>query len=178
MAQLYDIIDNVKNIYGTSSSLSTLMDFERVLDELDLYAFKNWQKGEIVEGPIYEKYFVTCTLMWPYKMMPDPVGAERLLEYDCYVRFRRSELEAPVKVESSDDYEPGTHYPKMQTYPIWLVEITMPKSLMAEIYRGSVELDGESIDAEELEAAYETGADEQEVTGDVGNEQEPQAAPA
>ena len=78
-----DILQNVKDIYMTDSSLNTLLNFERVIDELGLYAFANWQKGELVAGPVYEKYFVTCTFMWPYKMMPDPSGAERLLNYDC-----------------------------------------------------------------------------------------------
>mgnify|MGYP003345260162 CR=1 FL=1 len=66
---LKDVIENTKTISMTDSALSTLMDFERVIDELDLYAFANWKKGELVEGPIYEKYFVTCTFMWPYKFI-------------------------------------------------------------------------------------------------------------
>ena len=59
-----DVIENTKEIFMTDSSLDTLLDFERVLDELDLYVFANWKKGELVEGPVYEKYFVTCTFMW------------------------------------------------------------------------------------------------------------------
>ena len=47
-----DIVENTKNIYMSESSLKTLMDFERVLDELDMYAFKNWSKGEPVEQPV------------------------------------------------------------------------------------------------------------------------------
>ena len=38
----------------------------------------NWFKGEIVEGPEIEKYWVTVTLMYPHKLMPTP-GAERIL---------------------------------------------------------------------------------------------------
>ena len=41
-----EIVENSKKIYMSESSLKTLMDFERVLDELDIYAFKNWKKGE------------------------------------------------------------------------------------------------------------------------------------
>ena len=43
----------------------------------------------------------------------------------------------------------------------------MSKSLMSEISRGSVEIQGETIDHEDLESAYEQGADEQEVSGEV-----------
>ena len=58
-ADIKDIIQNTKDIYMTDSALASLLDFERVLDELDLYVFSNWKKGELVEGPINEKYFIT-----------------------------------------------------------------------------------------------------------------------
>ena len=31
--------------------MATLLDFERVLDKNHLYAYENWVKGELVEGP-------------------------------------------------------------------------------------------------------------------------------
>ena len=40
-----DVIDNTKEIFMTDSALSTLLDFERVLDELDIYVYKNWKEG-------------------------------------------------------------------------------------------------------------------------------------
>ena len=171
-----DVIENTKEISMSDSALSTLMDFERVLDELDIYVFKNWKQGELVAGPVYEKYFVTCTLMWPKKMMPDPRGAERLLEYDCKINWWQDELEYPVKVKSPDDFKPGTKVPKLAKAPIWLVEITMPKKLMFEIERGSLELENESVDAEDVENAYETGADDLE--GQTATTTPPAAAPA
>ena len=76
MADIKDVLQNTKKIYMTDSALTSLMDFERVIDELDVYVFKNWKKGELVAGPEYEKYFITCTFMWPYKLMPDPRGGE------------------------------------------------------------------------------------------------------
>ena len=48
------VADNIKGIYMSDGSLLTLLDFERVLDELDIYAFKNWQLGELVQGPDVE----------------------------------------------------------------------------------------------------------------------------
>ena len=155
-----DVINNTKEIFMTDSSLDTLMDFERVLDELDTYVFANWKDGELVEGPVYEKYFVTCTFMWPYKMMPDPRGGERLLSYDCEVYYAKDMLEYPVKVEDPDDYEPGTKMPKLAKKPIWLVTIVMPKKLMQEIQQGSLELESETLDLEDIEQAYEEGNDQ------------------
>ncbi len=154
-----DVIENTKEIFMTDSSLTSLLDFERVLDELDLYVFKNWKEGELVEGPIYEKYFVTCTFMWPYKMMPDPRGGERLLDYDCEVYYSKDQLEYPIKVKTPDDFEPGTKMPKMKKTPIWLVKIVMPKKLMQEIQQGSLELESATLDLEDIESAYEEGDD-------------------
>lgn len=154
-----DVIENTKEIFMTDSSLTSLMDFERVLDELDLYVFKNWKLGELVQGPVYEKYFVTCTFMWPYKMMPDPRGGERLLSYDCEVYYSKDSLEYPVKVKDPDDFEPGGKMPKMKTTPIWLVKIVMPKKLMQEIQQGSLELESANLDLEDIGQAYEEGDD-------------------
>jgi hypothetical protein len=173
-----NIIDNVKQIYLTDSALETLMDFERVLDELDLYAFENWKKGELVKGPDYERYFVTCTFMWPKKMMPDPDGGVRLLDYGCEVRYIREMLEYPIQVKSYDDFKPGTKMNKMATKPVWLVEITMPKKLMQDITKGSIELEGETISAEDIEQAYETGADEDVYQGPDTNPAGVAPAPA
>lgn len=166
-----DVIENTKDLSMSDSALATLMDFERVIDELDIYVFKHWKQGELVAGPTYEKYFVTCTFMWPKSKMPDPRGGERLMDYDCKVKWWEDELEYPVKVKTPDDFKPGTKVPRLGKAPIWLVEITMPKSLMFEIERGSLELENESVDAEDIESAYETGADDIEGQGQ-------QAAPA
>jgi hypothetical protein len=155
-----DVIDNTKEIYMTDSSLSTLLDFERVLDELDLYVFDHWKDGELVEGPIYEKYFVTCTFMWPYKLMPDPRGGERLLEYDCEVFYSKDTLEYPIKIDNPDDFEAGTKMPKMGKKPVWLVTIVMPKKLMQEIQQGSLDLESATLDLEDIEQAYEEGDDQ------------------
>jgi hypothetical protein len=155
-----DVINNTKDIFMTDSSLSTLLDFERVLDELDTYVFANWKEGELVEGPVYEKYFVTCTFMWPHKMMPDPRGGERLLSYDCEVFYAKDDLEYPVDIKSPDDFEPGTKMPKMAKKPIWLVTIVMPKKLMQEIQQGSLELESATLDLEDIEQAYEEGDDQ------------------
>ena len=150
---ILDVIENTKELYMTDSAVATLEDFERVLDELDLYVFKHWKQGELVEGPIYEKYFVTCTFMWPYKMMPDPRGGERLIDYDCEVYYAKDTLEYPVDVKSPDDFEPGGRMPKMTSAPVWLVTIVMPKKLMQEIQQGSLELESETIDLEDVEQA-------------------------
>jgi hypothetical protein len=173
---IHTALENVKEIYMSDSALATLLDFERVIDELDVYAFANWKMGELVAGPEYEKYFVTCTFMWPHKKMPDPRGGEQLLNYNCEVLYKKDELEYPVKPKSPEDFRPGTKMAKTKRVPIWLVTVTMPKQLMADIHRGSIELENDKLDLEDVEQAYETGQDEADVQNDQG--QDPMAGQA
>lgn len=157
----WQVAENIRDIYLSEGSLLTLLDFERVLDELDLYAFKNWSIGELVAGPDIGKYRVTCIFMWPEKLMPDPRGARRLLPFDCVVKFKKTSMTVPMKVSDPSDYRPGTHKAKLIEKKIWLVEITMPKSLMSDIRTGSVELEDEDIDFQDLDDAYEQDLDQE-----------------
>jgi hypothetical protein len=156
----WQVAENIRDIYLSEGSLLTLLDFERVLDELDLYAFKNWQIGELVSGPDIGKYRVTCIFMWPEKLMPDPRGARRLLPFDCEVRYKKTTMQVPMKIEDPSDYRPGTQKARLIEKKIWLVEITMPKALMSDIRTGSVELEDEEIDLEDLDSAYEQDLDQ------------------
>jgi hypothetical protein len=155
------VIDTIKGIYTSDGSMNTLLDFERVLDEADLYAFRNWISGELVQGPDVKRYTVSCTFMWPYKLMPDPRGAKRLVAIGCKVRFAKSKIKVPVEIENYDDYVPGTRYPKMTERPIWFVNIIIPTELMNEIKDGSIDLADQDIDLQELDDAYEDDLDQE-----------------
>lgn len=168
----WQVADNIRNIYMSEGSLLTLLDFERVLDELDIYAFKNWDIGELVEGPVVTKYKVSAIFMWPKNLMPDPRGARRLLPFDCEVKYKKTTIKIPIKIEDPSDYQPGTHKARIVEKPIWLVEITMPKSLMSDIRTGSIELEDQEIDLEDLDQAYEDDLDKEEFKQD-GSEQQP-----
>jgi len=164
------IIDTIKGIYTSDGSMSTLLDFERVLDEADLYAFQNWELGELVSGPNIKRYTVDCVFMYPLKLMPNPKGAKRLLTVGCNIKFKKTKIKVPVKIEEFGDYQPGTHYPKMIDREIWLVMIEMPKELMNDIREGSIELAGKDIDLEELDSAYDDDLDKQESGEEDGAE--------
>ena len=165
-ADYWLVAENIKDIYMSEGSLLTLLDFERVLDELDLYAFKNWQLGELVQGPEVGKYKVGCIFLWPEKLMPDPRGARRLLPFDCDVKFKKTTMQIPIKIEDPDDFIPGTHKARLIEKPVWLVEIEMPKSLMSDIRTGSVEFEDQDIDLGELDDAYEQDLNQDEYRTD------------
>ncbi len=131
-----DIVKNVEGIYESDTAFSVLKDFERVLDELDLYVYENWEDGELASGPNIEKHWVSCEFMWPKDKMPDPMGGKRLLDYDCKVSYKKSSLLKPRKIRKPDDIRPGSKKGKLDRLPIWLVNITMPKDLILNIYSG------------------------------------------
>ena len=165
-ADYWLVAENIKDIYMSEGSLLTLLDFERVLDELDLYAFKNWQLGELVQGPEVGKYKVGCIFLWPEKLMPDPRGARRLLPFDCDVKFKKTTMQIPIKIEDPDDFIPGTHKARLIKKKVCLVEIVMPKSLMTDIRTGSVEMEDQVLDLEDLDSAYEEDLDKEEFKQD------------
>jgi hypothetical protein len=163
----WQVADNIKDLYMSDGSIATLLDMERVLDELDVYAFKNWEIGELVAGPEVGKYRVTAIFMWPKNLMPDPRGGKRLLPFDCEVVYKKQKIKIPVKIETPSDYRPGTHKARMTEKDVWLVSITMPKALISDIKTGSIEMEDQDIDLEELDDAYEKDLDKQENQSDA-----------
>jgi hypothetical protein len=165
------IVDNIQGVMTSDSVMVTLMDFERVLDDADIYAFKNWGLGELVDGPVIKRYTVTCTFMWPASLMPDPRGAKRLLPIGCRVGFKKTKIKVPIKLETPNDFKAGTHYPKLVDREVWLVNITMPKELMDDIKEGSVDIAEQSIDLEDLDDAYAKDYDTADLKDDQSDAQ-------
>lgn len=150
--------DNIVKISDSNDLLDMLIEFERVLDGLDLYAFKNWAKGEVLEGPTQSRHYITVKLMYPYNEMPDPSGAKRLLARECLVKFTKDSLITPKKIRSFDDVElktrpdgSTTHKAKTDTSPVWIVEIQMPRRFVDEFDKDIIELEDDTyVDMEDV----------------------------
>jgi len=143
MHDVLDIIRNVQSLYAVGPTLSILKDFERVVDELDVYVFKNWEDGELLSGPVDSRHFVTCSFMWPADKMPDPAGGQRLLDRGCKVFYKRDELLKPRQIKGPEDYRPGTTKGKIDSHDIWVVEIRMPKELIGNFKHGKDEIESQ-----------------------------------
>ena len=141
MHDVLDIIRNVQSLYSVGPTLSILKDFERVLDELDVYVFTNWEDGELLSGPVDSRHFVTCSFMWPADKMPDPAGGKRLLDKGCRVSYKKDELMKPRQIKTPADYRPGTTKGKIDAHDIWVVEIKMPKNLIGNMKHGKDEIE-------------------------------------
>ena len=134
MQDIYDIVKNIERIYDTNTGFGILKDFERVIDELDIYVYKNWELGELAEGPVIDRHWVTCKFFWDRHKMPDPMGGKRLLDYDCKISYEKTYIMKPRKIRKQEDIRPSTKKGKLDRHPIWLVTIMMPKKLLADIY--------------------------------------------
>ena len=143
MHDVLDIIRNVQSLYAVGPTLGILKDFERVMDELDIYVFANWEEGELLTGPVDSRHFITCSFMWPADKMPDPSGGKRLLDRGCKVTYAKDELLKPREIKSPEDYRPGTTKGKIDAHDIWVVQIKMPKELIGNFKHGKDEIESQ-----------------------------------
>ena len=150
MHDVLDIIKNVQSLYAVGPTLSILKDFERVVDELDVYVFHNWEDGELLSGPVDSRHFVTCSFMWPADKMPDPAGGKRLLDKGCKVSYKKDELMKPRQIKTPADYRPGTTKGKIDAHDIWIVEIRMPKELIGNMKHGQDEIETQEQSSADL----------------------------
>lgn len=142
--------------------LDTLLEFERTLDNAEIFAYKNWILGELVEGPEIGRYWYKTTWMYPYAMMPDPNGGLRLTKIGAKVNFRKGKFKKPRKVTGPQDWkDPQSKDAKMVEHEIWLVTIDLP---LKYIQRGLEQADDvikkdlEDINAELADAFEEEPA--------------------
>ena len=170
-------LDTIKQtLVGISkgdSILDTLLEFERTLDNAEIFAYKNWILGELVEGPTIGRYWYKTVWMFPYNLMPDPDAGLRLTKLGAKVSFKKGVFKRPVKVKGPEDWvDPQSKRAKMVDSEIWLVTIELP---LKYINRGLQDLDDiiqKDIDDtnEELAGAFadeappEAPAAEQDIT--------------
>lgn len=100
-----DILNNdfINRLDDSSSLVDVLINVENFLDSMDLYVFKNWFDGEIVDGPNVSKYWVSLSLLYDYDKMPDPDGALVLEDHGAKVEYDLRNMEdTTVKPDSME----------------------------------------------------------------------------
>jgi hypothetical protein len=177
-----DLNSHLRKVSEGETLLDMLLEFESVLDEVDLYAYKNWIKGEILEGPDLGRHWITTKFMYMSEDMPDPAGAQRLLSRGIKVKYTRDELKYPKKIENWDDVDPDQSYnfetggfsswgglgsvgyvkPKVLTDNVWIVEIAMPRKYVDSSMGDHVEIDDENfVDTDAINTNTQIQADAQ-----------------
>lgn len=141
-----DTLQIVKRLDDSPDLVDLMIDIEDYLDRNDLYAFKNWINGQLIDGPRIFPYWIKVGFKWPHNQMPDPDGAVRLLPHGTKVAFKKTteNVSQPVKHES--DYKPGTHKPKIKAETVWVVEMLIPRRFVEDINKEVMDLYDERAD--------------------------------
>lgn len=163
-----------KRLTDSDSLTDVLIQMEDFLDSMDIYVFKNWFEGEIVQGPDIRRYWVSMILKYEYEQMPDPSGGLRLLKHGVKVIYKKALEEQPREVKSEDDLDQDNK-PKMEEVPIWLVEIQIPRRFIEELDDSDLEMhtDDEVVDVEDVSDARDENIDDEDAfTDDNGEEDE------
>lgn len=153
-----DIVYLIKNLSEQDTALDMLLEFEKTMDQAGVFAYKNWEHGELVSGPHVERYWITTTWMYPISLMPDPDAGLRLLKYDCKVKFHKDHYIEVSRVLDHEDIQPDIDQnkrAKSKKLPIWLVTISMPRRFVDDSYEGTFEISGEEIDISDIQAAWD-----------------------
>jgi hypothetical protein len=135
---------DLATIEETPHVLDILLEVEDVLDSLDIYVFQNWILGEVIDGPRIKRYWVTVTLQYAHKQMPDPRAGLRLLKHGILVSFEKGELEAIANKPAE---------------PIWLVKLEVPRRLLSGVNNTASDFYDDEVDQDDLEGAKDMGID-------------------
>ena len=179
----YDVDNNIKRLYNQESLLDILIEFEGVIDSMDLYAFANWIEGEVVDGPKLERYWITVTLKYPYEQMPDPAGGKRLLKHGARIEMGKFSEDVPIALkdvpegEETSAYEfnreTGEYARKTESQKYWLLEIRIPRHFIEDMEKGMVIYDtsDDDINTDDAADAENQGLDDQAlISGDNDSE--------
>lgn len=172
---LNDVKNKLSYLHSNINVLDLLMEFERTMDNAGVYGYQNWMEGEIVEGPEIDRYWVTVDFMFPYSMMPDPMGGMRLTKLGCNVKYRKDAFEVPVTITGRQSYQDFTKKTaKLKKHKVWLVSVRMPKRFLDERLLDIIASNGEEnnieVNTSDISDAYDVDVDTEDFGGDMASE--------
>jgi hypothetical protein len=178
-------VDFIKRISDSASLTDILIEMESFIDDLDIYVFKNWFEGELVDGPNVERHWVSMTLKYDYTKMPDPEGGIRLLKYGAIVSFKKAKQEDTADSKQEDirninaqyrsgstsnnlDYALARNKPQLKK--IWLVTLKIPRHFIDQLQQMDDLLD-DNVDAEHVQAANDADLQAKDAYKDGGQDE-------
>lgn len=154
-----DINKLISKLNDSKSLMDVLIQMESFMDDLDLYVYKNWFDGEIVDGPNIKRYWVSIILKYPFKQMPDPEGGLRLIKHGAKVSYKKAFEELPIPITDPSDFRDGTTKPKMKKEQVWLVEVQIPRRFIDELDDSDLELYADEVDVDDVSDARDDDID-------------------
>lgn len=175
-----DGYDFLRDLDGSASLLEIMLGIEDLLDNVDLYGYSNWIKGEVIEGPQVSKYWVSVALKYYYDDMPDPRGIKRLGVYDIAVDFFKAKQEVyTVDDDTANQITSGNgpdrqmnnttrEVPEPTFQDIWIVTLKIPIKFVEDRFAGL-----DTIDDDDITAALSSGMSQEDAyKGDDTTEEE------
>ena len=144
--------------------LDILIQMEDILDSMDVYVFKNWIKGEVVEGPVVRRYWLDMTLLYPYDTkskdhgMPDPKAAQRLLKHGVRVDYDRARYNKETDDTETIKEEDASEH---DTDLVWLLRVSIPRRLVVQMSAAQHDFYDEEVDIDQVEDAKDSGMDDE-----------------
>lgn len=161
----------VQTLYDQDGLLDILLGVEKYFDDMDLYAYKNWIYGELVEGPIVSKYWVEVTFKYGQDTFPDPI-ATKMFEKQGTKVFVKADWEVgPIKhprklgdMQTAAAQGGSFSIPADERKPIILYKFQIPRRIV----------NPESFDEYKLMASDFNSNDETEIAPmmDMDNEED------
>lgn len=155
----------LKRLDDSDDLLSILIDIENYFDTNNLYAFKNWIKGEVIGGPYVKKYWIKVILKYPYHDMPDPDGAARLLKHGTKCHFDINIEKFPLPIKKPSDYLPGTKKPRIGKRKVWEITFLIPRKFVQNLSAEIMDQYQEEVDLDTVDDAQGEGATPEAAVG-------------
>ena len=184
---------DLEKIEDSTQLLDLLVQMEDVLDSLDIYVYRNWFSGEVVEGPIVQRHFVSMSLLYPNAKMPDPRAALKLLKHGVQVEFNHMErakankqqLEGnpagspaapvPPATQAGMNVSPHLAPPEASKPQEWLIKLRFPRRILDQIDAADLETYEDDVDEQDVTDAKDAGLTDD--TGYEGDEASPNGDP-
>lgn len=182
--------DPIQNLYDQDGLLDILLGIEKYFDDMDLYAYKNWIFGTLVEGPIIEKFWVTVTFKYDHDTFPDPMGTRVLEQQGTKIFIKRDFEVSPIAFprNRNDMQAVGTQngsvsLPKDERIPVILYKFQIPRrivnpesfdeyKLMASTFNKNADMDEKQPDTQE-DMSMDNDQDVEQMDQDMGGAQPP-----
>lgn len=161
---------DIEKLEDSPHLLDLLIQMEDILDTFDIYVFKNWFEGELIEGPKVRRYWLDMTLRYPHSKMPDPRGGLRLLKHGVRVDYTKIGDD-----EESEDQTTEAEGAEEKGEPEWHVRISIPRRLVVEANAGQLDFYDEEVDVEDVQDANDKGMNDETgyMDGDEGGIEAP-----
>lgn len=159
---------DIDKLFDQDYLLDTLIALEDILDNTDCYAFFGWLDGEVVDGPIIKKHWISMSLLYPHNRMPDPRAALRLLKLGIKVEFNKVHRSGKAFHPIVDSKQPPNEdqedtETKIENQPknvFWLIKLTYPRRLIDQT-KEQLDMYDDEVDTGDVESAKDSGIDDE-----------------